>query len=55
MLSAQNLGSLRATSCILSLTEAEAEAGVEDGAEDGSFTSVVHQNLFVYSREYERK
>ena len=54
MLSAQNLGSLRATACILCLSEAEAEAGVEDRAEDRSVAGIVHQNPFIDSIEYER-
>ena len=32
---------MRATACILSLAEAEAEAGVEDSAEDGSIVDIV--------------
>ena len=42
-----------------SLAEAEAEAGVEDGAEDDSVAGIAlckfaHQNPFVDSLEYER-
>ena len=35
--------------------ETEAEAGVEDGGEDVSVASNVHQNPFVNSIEYERQ
>ena len=35
-------------------TEADAEAGVEDSAKDGSVTVIVHQNPFGDSIEYER-
>ena len=46
--------SLRATACIPGLSEAEAEAGVKDSAEDGSVTRIVHQNPLFDSIEYER-
>ena len=47
-------GVLGLTACILSLAKSKAEAGVKDGAEDGSIVGIVHQNLFVNSIEYER-
>ena len=42
-------GSLRATACIPSLSEAE--AGVKEGVEDISVAGIVHQNPFVNSIE----